>query len=372
MLVAGAKGAVGSTVAALVATLRHDPQEVLPWLTLPESFSRILGKGQVCFAGWDSKEESLLEALRSQRVLSENNWVPIQEELRAMKVLKAPQGPLLEQTEILCTQIKEILSEHPGASPVMVDLLPACAGPSFHNCSSLEELLARDKGEAPVDLAYAAAALRCGVPFVNFTSNQVEHPLLVSEASRKAVPICGRDGKTGQTFFKVVLASALKARKLKVTGWYSLNILGNEDGRNLSDPSKAAAKLANKTEVLEEVLGYRVGDNPHETSHGVHIAYYPPRGDSKEAWDVVDFSGAFGLPMSLRMNLLARDSVLAAPLVLDLAGWMAGLKKLGRWGLVPELGFYFKRPLGEGHPRTFQEQLNALELLEKEFDMKGV
>lgn len=372
LLVAGAKGAVGSTVAALVATLRHDPQEVLPWLTLPESFSRILEKGQVYFAGWDSKEEGLLEVLKSQRVLLEKNWAPIQEELRSMKVLKAPQGPLLEQAEILCAQIKELLLEHPGASPVMVDLLPACAGPSFHNCSSLEELLALDKGELPADLAYAAAALGCGVPFVNFTSNQVEHPLLVLEASRKAVPMCGRDGKTGQTFFKVVLASALKARKLKVTGWYSLNILGNEDGRNLSDPSKAAAKLANKTEVLEEVLGYRVGENPHETSHGVHIAYYPPRGDSKEAWDVVDFSGAFGLPMSLRLNLLARDSVLAAPLVVDLAGWMAGLKKLGRSGLVPELGFYFKRPLGEGHPRTFQEQLNALELLEREFTMKGV
>jgi len=371
LLAAGAKGAVGSTVAALVATLRHDPQEVLPWLTLPKSLSGILRKGQFYFAGWDSKAESLLEALRSHRVLLEKNWAPLQEEIQDMKVLKAPDGPLLEQTEILCAQIKELLSEHPGASPVMVDLLPACAGPLFPNCASLEELLALDKGELPSDLAYASAALRCGVPFVNFTSNQVEHPLLVAEASHRAVPICGRDGKTGQTFFKVVLASALKARKLKVTGWYSLNILGNEDGRNLSNPSKAAAKLANKTEVLEEVLGYHVGESPHETSHGVHIAYYPPRGDAKEAWDVVDFSGAFGLPMSLRLNLLARDSVLAAPLVVDLAGWMAGLKKLGRSGLVADLGFYFKRPLGEGHPRTFQEQLKALELLEREFTMRG-
>lgn len=371
LLVAGAKGAVGSTVAALVAKLRQNPQEALPWLTVSETLPWILGKGNVQFAGWDTKEKTLLEAVGSHGVLGEKQWLPLQEELKGMKVLKAPQGPLLEQSQILSHQIRELLAQHPGASPVMVDLLPACSGPSFPSCSSVEELLALDRGQLPRDLAYAVAALYCGVPFVNFTSNQVEHPLLVREASRRGVPICGRDGKTGQTFFKVVLASALKARKLKISGWYSLNILGNEDGKNLSDPSRAASKLANKTEVLQDVLGYSVEYGLQEPSHGVHIAYYPPRGDAKEAWDVVDFSGAFGLPMSLRLNLLARDSVLAAPLVVDLAAWMAGLKKLGRAGLVPELGFYFKKPLGEGSPKSFQEQLNALEVLKKRFHGDG-
>lgn len=371
LLAAGAKGAVGSTVAVLVAILSKNPQEVLPWLTVSESLPCIMGKGKVKFAGWDLKEKTLLEAISSHGVIPEKKWLPFQEALNSMKVFKAPEGPLLKQTDIISYQIKELLSENPGASPVMVDLLPACARPSFPICSSFEEILAGDRGELPADLAYAAAALRCGVPFVNFTSNQVEHPLLVREASRRGVPICGRDGKTGQTFFKVVLASAFKARKLKIYGWYSLNILGNEDGRNLSDPSKAAAKLSNKTQVLQDVLGYPVEQGPEEPSHAVHIAYYPPRGDAKEAWDVIDFSGAFGLPMSLRLNLLARDSVLAAPLVVDLAAWMAGLKKLGRSGLIPELGFYFKKPLGEGSPKTFQDQLSALEALKRDFALGG-
>lgn len=369
LLAAGAKGAVGSTVAALVASLIRNPQEVLPWLTVSERFPGILEKGAMIFAGWDSREKSLLEVIKSNGVLGEKQWLPLQEELEGMKVLRAPQGPLGEQVEVLSHQIRELLEENPGASPVMVDLLPASANPSYSSPSTLDELLAGGDGQMPVDLAYAAAAIRCGVPFVNFTSNQVEHPLLVKEACQRGVPICGRDGKTGQTFFKVVLASALKARKLRISGWYSLNILGNEDGRNLSDPSRAASKVANKTEVLEEVLGYPVEHGSREPSHGVHIAYYPPRGDAKEAWDVIDFSGAFGLPMSLRLNLLARDSVLAAPLVVDLAVWMAGLKKLGRSGLVPELGFYFKKPLGQGSPKTFQEQLKALELLHKELTL---
>ncbi len=371
LLVAGAKGAVGSTVAVLAAALKEKPEEVLPWLTTSESLPGAPGKGSLKFAGWDSKEISLIDAIIKHGVIPQDKWLPLQDELSAMEVLEAPQGPLLEQARLLAAQIRELMAHHPDSSPVMVDLLPASASPPFAECHCLEELLAMDRGALPVDMAYAAAALSCGVPFVNFTSNPVEHPMVVQEAVQKGVPMCGRDGKTGQTFFKVVLASALKARKLRVYGWYSLNILGNEDGRNLLDPSRAASKLENKTQVLEDVLGYTVAQDPQEPSHGVHIAYYPPRGDAKEAWDVVDFWGLFGLPMSLRLNLMARDSVLAAPMVVDLAAWMVELKKLGRSGLIPELGFYFKRPLGEGSPKTFQEQLYALKLLEKQCSLQG-
>ena len=143
-----------------------------------------------------------------------------------------------------------------------------------------------------------------------------------------------------------------------------MNILGNEDGKNLADPRRAAGKLANKTEVLEEILGYPVGGRYGASSHKVVIDYYPPRGDSKEAWDVIDFSGLFGLPMSLRLNLQARDSILAAPLVIDLARWMVFLQMAGRSGLVPELGFYFKKPLGPNPPLSFQDQLAQLGQLE--------
>jgi myo-inositol-1-phosphate synthase len=193
----------------------------------------------------------------------------------------------------------------------------------------------------------------------------VESPAIVSEAIKAGVPISGRDGKTGQTYLKVVLASALKARSLLVDGWYSLNLLGNEDGQNLVDPQRAAGKLANKTEVLDEILGYHVGDKYGTSSHKVRIDYYPPRGDAKEAWDVIDFLGLFGLPMSLRLNLHARDSILAAPLIVDLARWMVALQGAGRSGQIPELAFYFKKPWGPHPPLTFQDQLAKLKELEQ-------
>lgn len=166
----------------------------------------------------------------------------------------------------------------------------------------------------------------------------------------------------------MVLASALKARCLHVDGWYSLNILGNADGKNLMDPERAAGKVANKTQLLDDILGYPVGKKYGEPCHKVHIDYYPPRGDAKEAWDVIDFQGMFGLPMSIRLNLQGRDSILAAPLILDLSRWMAVLKWVGRSGLIPELGFYFKKPLGKNPPVNFQDQVHGLRELEKECD----
>ncbi|MGQ9859396.1 MAG: inositol-3-phosphate synthase [Thermodesulfobacteriota bacterium] len=363
LLVAGAKGAVGSTVAAMVAGLRRDPETVLPWLTTSSAFPGLMADSEVVFSGWDTHEGSLVEALDQHGVLPASVWGVYEKFLSDVRILRPPCGSLESQTAQLMSQLKELSAAHPSCKPVVANLLPAAPRPNWPKAGSLEELLRVSHGEAPPDLAYACAAVRCGVPFVNFTSNEVEHPLLVEEARAGGVPLAGRDGKTGQTYLKVVLASALKARRLKVEGWYSLNILGNRDGRNLADPSRAEGKLVNKTQVLEEVLGYPVGDSPPGCAHTVHIAYYPPRGDAKEAWDVVDFKGLFGLPMSLRLNLLARDSVLAAPLVLDLARWMVGLQAIGRSGLVPELGFYFKKPLGDAPPRTFEEQLAALELL---------
>lgn len=171
--------------------------------------------------------------------------------------------------------------------------------------------------------------------------------------------------KTGQTYFKVVLASALRARKLRVDGWYSLNILGNDDGHNLMDPERAAGKMANKTDLLDDLLGYRVGQRHGQPSHQVRIDYYPPRGDAKEAWDVIDFAGLFEQPMSLRVDMQGRDSILAAPLALDMACWAAAMQMAGMGGLAPDLGFYFKRPLGAHPPVTFSEQLQRLTQLAK-------
>ena len=238
------------------------------------------------------------------------------------------------------------------------------------DCADEAEVIRRADPDRFPDIAYVLAAIRAGVPVVNFTPNAVDVPAVTSAAASAGVPIAGRDGKTGQTYFKVVIASALKARGLRVDGWYSLNILGNADGANLRDPACAREKLDNKTRLLDDILGYRVGEGYDAPTHQVRIDYYPPRGDAKEAWDVIDFTGLFGLPMSLRVNLQGRDSILAAPMILDLARWMALLKRSGRSGPVPELGFFFKKPVGPQPPVTFADQIRSLDRLKTDC-MKG-
>jgi myo-inositol-1-phosphate synthase len=299
-------------------------------------------------------------------------WQAHAEDLDQTPVVKAPDSAtdFKQQVDRLCRDINEFKSQHPGARAVFIDLLPAAAYHNLNACQDLSQLFAEaDPGTLP-DLAYTLAAIRSGVPVVNFTPNPVEIPAVLDEAANNGLPIAGRDGKTGQTYLKVVLASALKARNLLVDGWYSLNILGNADGANLMDPARAAGKLHNKTKLLDDILGYEVGQQYGAPAHKVHIDYYPPRGDAKEAWDAIDFKGLFGLPMSIRLNLLGRDSILAAPLVLDLARWTAALQMAGRSGPIPELGFYFKKPVGNTPPLTFQEQVTSLAKLEQACEEK--
>ena len=372
LLVAGAKGAVASTMAAAVAVMQHDPARVLPSLTTGHLFP-FLGPLQATrLAGWDNTEESLTGALQRHGVIPESIWKPHAQQLDGITVLRAPvpTDDLKTQVEQLCRDIINFKSQYSRARVVFVNLLPAASQRNFTDCRNISQLFARAEAGFMPDLAYALAAVAAGVPVVNFTPNTVEIPVLLDEAVKQRVPVAGRDGKTGQTYLKVVLASALKARHLIIDGWYSLNILGNADGANLMDPDRAAEKLSNKTRLLDEILGYKVGENYAAPTHKVHIDYYPPRGDAKEAWDAIDFKGMFGLPMSIRINLLGRDSILAAPLVLDLARWSAALQATGRSGPVPELGFYFKKIVGESPPLTFQDQLLSLARLERDCNEK--
>jgi len=359
ILAAGAKGAVGSTVAALVAALQEEGDKSSQCLTTRGYLAGLMETSAVAFGGWDTKPHSLQEALERQGVIPREIWSRYRGLLEKMEVFCEPRGITLgEKTERIQEDIVEASSRYPWAVPVVVDLLPAFGRGTWPDFGSPGELMSMRSDSLTPDLPYALAATRMGVPFVNFTSNPVEHDLLVREAIANGAPMAGRDGKTGQTYLKVVIASALKARSLLVEGWYSLNILGNDDGRNLSREEVASCKLENKTRVLEEVLGYSLGDR-----HRVRIDFYEPRGDCKEAWDAIDFSGAFGLPMSIRVNLMARDSILAAPMVIDLARWMVALKQVGEKGLIGDLAFFFKRPLGESPPATFHEQLLALDRL---------
>ncbi|CAB1059349.1 Inositol-1-phosphate synthase (EC [Olavius sp. associated proteobacterium Delta 1] len=368
LLVAGAKGAVASTLAVALAAMRRDPASVLPSLTTGHMFADS-GLLQVTWlAGWDTSAERYTAAIKRHGVLPDAIWQPHAEELDQTPVINAPDSAtdFKEQVDQLSRDINEFKSRHQGARAVFIDLLPAASHQDLNACQDLSQLFAEADVSNLPDLAYTLAAIKSGVPVVNFTPNPVEIPAVLDEAVKIGLPIVGRDGKTGQTYLKVVLASALKARNLLVDGWYSLNILGNADGANLMDPDRAAEKLRNKTSLLDDILEYEVGRQYGAPTHKVHIDYYPPRGDAKEAWDAIDFTGLFGLPMSIRLNLLGRDSILAAPLVLDLARWAVALQMAGRSGPIPELSFYFKKPVGDSPPLTFQDQVTSLAKLERE------
>jgi len=362
LLIAGAKGAIGSTLALASLIMRDQPDVIAPYLTTADLWGESNASATVHVAGWDVSQRQMAEALALHRVVPESLWQGMQGALDQVLVAPAPDGGLSvsDQVHQLLRDINTFQEAYPEAQPVMINLLPACS----ECCLSTEDNAEAMTGAQFPDLAYARAAIRAGIPVVNFTPNDLGDPALAATAAEKGIPLVGRDGKTGQTYFKVVLASALKARQLRVDGWYSLNILGNADGRNLMDPECARGKLANKTELLDDVLGYRVGEAYGESAHKVHIDYYPPRGDAKEAWDVIDIKGLFGLPMSIRVNLQGRDSILAAPMALDLARWVVLLQAVGRGGEVPELGFYFKKPEGEQPATTYEDQLRDLKSLE--------
>jgi len=365
IMVAGAKGAVASTLAVATVHLRTDPESIRHSLTTAGLFPDLPPFYAIDFVGWDRVDVPLITSIESHGVLPKTIWTDHQSALNDRVIRPAPSNnaPWQDQIDQVTGDIEYYKSIYPKSHPVLINLLPAGKRIDMENLKTVEMLFETLSPADFPDFIYALAALRTGIPFVNFSPNTVEAQPIVAEAITSNIPIVGCDGKTGQTYFKVVLASALKARGLLVDGWYSLNLLGNADGKNLMNPERAVGKVANKTELLDQILGYRVGKRYGQSTHSVRIDYYPPRGDAKEAWDVIDFNGLFGLPMSIRLNLQGRDSILAAPMIIDLARWMVALKQAGRSGLIPELGFFFKKPAGATPPLTFQDQIRALEKL---------
>src|SRR5581483_689433 len=216
--------------------------------------------------------------------------------------------------------------------------------------SSLAEferaLDANDDAITP-SMLYAYAALQEGVPFANAAPNLgVDTPALLELAIERHVPVAGKDLKTGQTLLKTIIAPGLKSRMLGVSGWYSTNILGNRDGEVLEDPDCFRTKEVSKKGVLDYLLQPDLYPALYgEICHQVQINYYPPRGDNKEGWDNIDLFGWLGYPMQLKINFLCRDSILAAPLVLDLALFLDLAARAGRYGIQEWLSFYFKSPM---------------------------
>ncbi len=219
-------------------------------------------------------------------------------------------------------------------------------GPAHQTIESLEAAIdANDEAVSP-SILYAYAALLEGVPFANGSPNlAVDAPALRQYATDHNIPISGKDFKTGQTLMKTVLAPMLKARQLGLAGWYSTNILGNRDGEVLDAPENFKTKEESKLGVLEDIL--RPDLNPElygDVFHKVQINYYPPRGDNKEGWDNIDITGWMGYPMQIKVNFLCRDSILAAPLALDLILYSDLAQRAGLGGIQEWLSFYYKSP----------------------------
>ncbi len=203
---------------------------------------------------------------------------------------------------------------------------------------SLEKAMKENhKGISP-SMVYAYTAIKMGIPYANGAPNlSADIPALEELATKTKTPISGKDFKTGQTLMKTIIAPGLKARNLRVDGWFSTNILGNRDGEVLDDAESFKTKEVSKLSVLGSILGY-------EPYHKVRINYYPPRGDNKEGWDNIDFSGFLGYPMQIKIDFLCRDSILAAPICLDLVLLLDFANRAGMRGIQEWLGFFFKSP----------------------------
>jgi myo-inositol-1-phosphate synthase len=357
--VVGLGGAVATTAIAGVELLRLGMRD-MSGLPLAHRTDLVPYESMV-FGGWDLAPDDLAKAAHLHRVVEPvqldtvagplgqiQPWPAVVDPAycrNATGANVAPIGPLRDRVAHLRDDLGRFRSASAVQRVVVVNLAstearPDPASPVLRGLDAFEAGLDADDPAITPGLLYAYAALREGCPYVNFTpSLGADVPALLELAESEGVPVAGKDGKTGQTLIKTVLAPAFRSRALTVEGWYSTNILGNRDGQILDDPSSLASKLDTKGSVLNQILGYDVDD------HVVRIDYYRPRGDAKEAWDNVDLIGFLGQRMQLKVDFLCRDSILAAPLVLDLVRLMAEAARRGERGAQEQLGYFFKAPV---------------------------
>ena len=372
--VVGIGGAVGTTMAAGIELIRQGVvgKEGLPLAEIPE----LADYTDIVFAGWDLFGEHLAKAAEEHDVLTHKQFVAAEPALQNIKPWPAVGDPKFlsniqgENTlgssshrdiiEKLRANLREFITQ--CESVVVINLastekLTVEGNEIFNSLAGFEKALDEDSPDISPAMLYAYAALTKGIPYGNFTpSVAAEIPALIELAELRKVPVAGKDGKTGQTFIKTVLAPALKSRALKVEGWYSTNILGNRDGLALSNEDSLASKVKTKSSVLEDILGYEVED------HLVDIRYYRPRGDNKEAWDNIDIAGFLGQPMQIKVNFLCKDSILAAPLAIEIARCLDLAKKRGESGIQEQLSVFFKMPMSKsGSPeQAFHKQEGML------------
>jgi myo-inositol-1-phosphate synthase len=321
----------------------------------------------VVFGGWDIFEEDCYAAACTAGVLEPSLLGQVRADLEAIK----PMPAVFDQKYVKRLDgpnVKKGKNKRDLAEQVVADIrafkqqngcdrlvLIWCGSTEVYmketaahaSLAAFEKALEQSDDAIPSSMIYAYAALREGIPYANAAPNlSADIPALLELAARTQAPVAGKDLKTGQTLIKTIVAPGLKARLLGVRGWYSTNILGNRDGEVLDDPESFKTKEVSKQSVLDYIF------QPHlypglyeELCHVVRINYYPPRGDNKEGWDNIDLVGWLGYPMQLKINFLCRDSILAAPIVLDSALFLDLAKRAGLSGIQEWLSFYFKSPM---------------------------
>jgi len=320
----------------------------------------------IVFGAWDPIPDDAYTAAKKAGVLEERDLEPVKDFLSAIKPMKAAfenryvtringtnvkGGTKRAQAEALRQDIRDFKASN-GCDRVVLVWCASTevyikAGPQHATAQAFEAALdANDEAIAP-SMLYAYAAIMEGCAFANGAPNlTADIPALLELADQKGVALSGKDFKTGQTWMKTVIAPGIKARMLGLAGWYSTNILGNRDGEVLDDPASFKTKEESKLSVLHDILQPDKYPALYEGfSHVVRINYYPPRGDNKEGWDNIDIVGWMGYPMQIKVNFLCRDSILAAPLVLDLALFSDLAQRAGMKGIQEWLSFYYKSPM---------------------------
>lgn len=324
------------------------------------------------FTGCDIRNKSIYESVLENKVLPRpfveeifkgEKEIPIRKSISFQDISKILSANntyhirnLEDALDILVKEFEEVRNRFDNL--IVVDIMstesyvPICSEHS--DFDKFRRLIKEDRKDLITpSMVYAYASIKAGCPFIEFTPNLSIVPKAIQNfAVENKVPICGKDGSTGQTLYKTTLASMFKKRNLKITGWYSTNILGNRDGRVLRNKKYRKTKAEDKHLPLNKTLGY----NPE---HIVDISYYPPKGDEKEAWDNIDFLGWFGLPMSMKINWIGRDSILSTPILFDLLRLMDFASRKKEYGVLDHLSVFFKNPIGSKE-KSFLENYEKL------------
>lgn len=385
VVIIGSNGAVATTVMAGVALMRKGlaPRHGMLTETDMKEKLGLTSTDNFVFGGWDLRADNAYEAALHHGVLQKHVLDQVKEELEQFKPWPAvasekflkswagknfvPAKNHREELSILESNLKDFKSKNDLQRVVMVNLTSTEKYIEIEDVhQSIEAFEAGlDKNDARISPAmkYLYVAIKNGIPHANFTPSLATNvPALEKLAEKHKVPMAGDDGKTGQTLVKTVLAPMFNVRQLHVAGWYSTNILGNNDGLVLNDPESNKTKVESKKSVLDDILGYKVED------HQVHIHYYKPRGDAKEAWDNIDIVGFAGEPMQLKVNFLCKDSILAAPIVVDLVRLLDAAKQKGEAGIQRQMGLFFKNPSHSVGERPQHDLFKQRDVLEKWID----